>query len=557
MDANIYEMSDRRGRGKTSLSAFTDEIEGELEKISIVGVHMTRRVVLSILGLVAGVGSILGIAISAGSSKNNMDKALFEQDHKFWSMGTLIESTVGKEIYQEGTSKYKALVWLADKDPKHLHSSSPIEEVLQRFVLADLYFSTTGDQWNNKYKFLTRKNVCDWNDKTSGVFCNENGQITTLLMPENDLYGTIPQDIGLLSNMERFNLTRNRLEGTIPNSIGIMSSMTNFDLSMNEISGSIPKSIAMLLDLVHLDFSYNSLEGRDDIDLMKELPSLEELRLNNNLLEGKVGQFGGSDSLRIIDLSYNHIQGTLATKIPDGKSLEILRLNNNKIESTIPGSFGKLSNLLLLDISNNEITGSLPTNVGTMESLEVLQLNNNEIAYELPSELGNLENLKMLEVSSNNVDAIPSELFSMKSLEDLALSDNYLKGSLPSEIGLATSLVYLDLANNELTSKLPPEVSNLSNLEYLYLNNNNFNGEIPSEIGGLDKLRDLDITNTDFFGSMSSQFCESGSPIENFSADCLLTEIDLPCATECCDGQDGCCFTGDPECKPKADQYDV
>ena len=231
MDANIYEMSDRRGRGKTSLSAFTDEIEGELEKISVFGVHMTRRVVLSILGLVAGVGIILGVSISAGSSKNNMDKPLFAQDHKFWSMGTLIESAVGKEIYQEGTTKFKALVWLADEDPKHLHSSSPIQEVLQRFVLADLYFSTTGDEWNNKYKFMTKKNVCDWNDKTWGVFCNDDGQITTLLMPENDMYGTIPQDIGLLSNMERFNLTRNRLEGTIPNSIGIMSSLTDFDLS--------------------------------------------------------------------------------------------------------------------------------------------------------------------------------------------------------------------------------------------------------------------------------------------------------------------------------------
>ena len=70
---------------------------------------------------------------------------------------------------------------------------------------------------------------------------------------------------------------------------------------MNEISGSIPKSIGMLLDLVRLNFSFNSLEGKDDIDLIKQLPSLEELNLSNNMLEGKIGQFGGSESLRIID----------------------------------------------------------------------------------------------------------------------------------------------------------------------------------------------------------------------------------------------------------------
>ena len=58
----------------------------------------------------------------------------------------------------------------------------------------------------------------------------------------------------------------------------------------------------MLSELVHLDLGYNYLEGSDDIDLIKELPNLEELYLRQNNLQGKVGQFGGSDSLRIIDL---------------------------------------------------------------------------------------------------------------------------------------------------------------------------------------------------------------------------------------------------------------
>lgn len=71
---------------------------------------------------------------------------------------------------------------------------------------------------------------------------------------------------------------------------------------MNEISGSIPKSIGMLIDLVHLNLSFNSIGGSDDIDLINALPNLEEIYLNHNLLEGKIGQFGRSGSLRVIDM---------------------------------------------------------------------------------------------------------------------------------------------------------------------------------------------------------------------------------------------------------------
>lgn len=58
----------------------------------------------------------------------------------------------------------------------------------------------------------------------------------------------------------------------------------------------------MLLNLVNLDLSYNELTGGDDMSFMKDLPHLEELHLKRNFLSGKVGQFGASSSLRVIDI---------------------------------------------------------------------------------------------------------------------------------------------------------------------------------------------------------------------------------------------------------------
>jgi hypothetical protein len=73
-------------------------------------------------------------------------------------------------------------------------------------------------------------------------------------------------------------------------------------VGMNEFSGPIPKSFAMLLELVFLDLSFNSLEGEDDISALKDLGNLEELHLSRNNLEGNVGAFGDSESLRVVDI---------------------------------------------------------------------------------------------------------------------------------------------------------------------------------------------------------------------------------------------------------------
>ena len=300
MDSNIYETSIRHAR--ESVSAFADEIEGELEKRTIFGVHITRRITLSILGLFAVTCIVIGVSFGVDFASSNAKNGIDAKVHRYWSLGETIESSVGKSIYDNTTDMHEALLWLAESDPLRLDASSPLEEILQRFVLANLYFATNGVEWIDQFNFFSKKNVCEWNDKKLGVFCNNNNQVSSIVMPACNLSGTIPHDIGLLSHMGTLNLTRNNLIGTIPVSLGIMSSLTSVDLSINDFVGPLPKSIAMLLDLKYLDLSNNALEGDDDLDALKNLPNLEELYLSRNKFQGNVGQFGSSESLRVIDL---------------------------------------------------------------------------------------------------------------------------------------------------------------------------------------------------------------------------------------------------------------
>jgi hypothetical protein len=227
MDANVDETPMRRIR--YSVSTFTDEIEGELEKISFFGIHLTRKIVLLILGLFSVICIVIGVSL--GVDFSSINQRAFGKDHRYWLLGEVIESSAGKAIYDNTTHEHEALVWLADIDHMRLDETAPLEEILQRFVLANFYFATHGDQWTDQYHFFSKKSVCEWNDKASGVFCNDNNQVSKILMSETNLNGTIPHDIGLLSHMEVLNLTRNEVVGTIPVSLGIMSSLTSVDMS--------------------------------------------------------------------------------------------------------------------------------------------------------------------------------------------------------------------------------------------------------------------------------------------------------------------------------------
>ena len=234
MDAqNVFESSTRSARD--SLNNFTDEIEGELEKVSICGVHMTRSITISILGLFAIISIMVGVTFGVTRSSSSIDEGVdygaFREDHRYLSLGEVIESTVGNKIYENTTYEHEALVWLADTDPIQINVKSPIEDILQRFTVANFYFATNGAGWTDQFNFLSNKDVCDWNDKTSGVFCNDGKKVSDIFMAECNLAGTIPHDIGLLSHMEVLNLTRNELEGDIPVSFGIMSSLKRVDLS--------------------------------------------------------------------------------------------------------------------------------------------------------------------------------------------------------------------------------------------------------------------------------------------------------------------------------------
>ncbi|MED6183091.1 hypothetical protein PIB30_034932 [Stylosanthes scabra] len=81
-------------------------------------------------------------------------------------------------------------------------------------------------------------------------------------LSRNNLSGTIPRELFMLTRLQSLNLSHNMLFGVIPRDVGNLTQLESLDLSSNLFSGQIPQSISGLSFLEVLNLSYNNFEGK-------------------------------------------------------------------------------------------------------------------------------------------------------------------------------------------------------------------------------------------------------------------------------------------------------
>ncbi len=131
-----------------------------------------------------------------------------------------------------------------------------IPDVDGREALMALYEATGGENWTNHENWGTNTELSEW----YGVTVEDN-EIVALELPDNNLSGTLPVELGALIRLQRLVLNGNLLMDTIPANIGNLSQLEELNLANNDLTGNIPASLGDLRNLEVFDLSYNSLSG--------------------------------------------------------------------------------------------------------------------------------------------------------------------------------------------------------------------------------------------------------------------------------------------------------
>jgi hypothetical protein len=327
----------------------------------------------------------------------------------------------GGDALRDGTSaQHKAFTWLS-ADQKV--GSYPDSVIVQRYVMATFYYSTNGNRWLMNDGWLDDGDECKWFDKSGGrPPCGPRGDLKNLELDFNNLDGTLPRELGLLSNsLERINLRGGPLtfiRGGIPSEYGYLTKIEAFLVRHNQLTGQIPTEIGSWDRLLQLNLSSNRVSG--------SLPS-------------EIGNFKDLESL---DVSDNDLRGTIPTEIGNLDACLLLFLESNLFTGAIPSELARMIKLQDLAASSNGFT-SIPSEIGRLRHLDTLSMFENRLAGTLPSQIGLLNRLSKSPVPLAPVPHWLKRSHSSTSLflpGRIDLHDNSFTGSLPTEIGLLRDL---------------------------------------------------------------------------------------------------------------------
>jgi Leucine-rich repeat (LRR) protein/subtilisin family serine protease len=335
-------------------------------------------------------------------------------------------------------------------------------------------------------------------------------QLQTVSLSFGGLGGPVPPEIGQLTNLQTLNLSNNLLTGPLPAELGNLTNLQTLNLDGNLITGLIPMEWSGLTSIETLILSRNSLTG--DFGALANLPNLQTLELWNNFIgalefpEIQPGQF---PQLQVLKLSSSNLSGLIPPGIGNITSLRTLDLGGNSyLSGAVPPEIGNLVNLQTLELWSNDLT-SLPPEIGNLVNLETLFLHENELTS-LPAEIGNLSGLRTLYVYNNRLTSIPPELGNLN-LYLLQLMGNKLT-NVPPELGNINELQSLDLQNNQLASFPSPQLGEYSSLTFLNLNNNRLTGNIPPGLSNLNQLEQLILSNNRLTGPIPTTFNVTNFP---------------------------------------------
>ena len=253
-----------------------------------------------------------------------------------------------------------------------------------RDALVALYLAADGPTWDRADNWLSDEPVGEW----YGVTADDSGRVTELSLPDNDLRGAIPAELGRLGSLEVMDLADNRLSGEFPAGSGNFANLRVLSLGGNALSGCIPDAWGDRRgdDVFDLDMPISSMRaiglpfcgspGREDRDVLVAF-----------YLATDGSNWENADNW----LSGEPIGDWYGVATNDGGRITGLELPGNNLGARIPAILVRLADLEVLDIADNRLRGEIPPELASLPNLTELYLQDNRLSGCIPDAFGILQ----------------------------------------------------------------------------------------------------------------------------------------------------------------------
>ncbi|KAI9832868.1 MAG: hypothetical protein M1838_005603, partial [Thelocarpon superellum] len=250
---------------------------------------------------------------------------------------------------------------------------------------------------------------------------NQFGGVETIDLHGNQLR-SLPLGLRRLALLTVLNLSSNKLGNGCWEVLQQCPSLRELRLANNQLEGPLPDSISSLAELTVLD-----LRGNGVTDLTPRIGGLVRLR-SLNVAENKLAvlPFAALSGVPITECiaSKNAIRGTLLPSDFEHATLQILDVCNNAIDTLSTAPALLLPALQQLKISGNRIS-ALP-GVESCPELLVLAAEDNHIPT-LPMGFTSLAKIKNVNLAGNALKGIDERVGAMESLEVFRITGNPLR----------------------------------------------------------------------------------------------------------------------------------
>lgn len=422
---------------------------------------------------------------------------------------------------------------------------------LNTFLVALLFFFRVESQSNDDRKAMealkksigqnnltwSDSNYCNWEKVTCTA-----GRVIKIQLGNQNLAGTLPPELGQLTELQQFEVQSNQLNGAFPSFSGLgslqvlLAHNNNFTSITDDFFNGLTSLDTISLD--YIPFSPWSIP-----ESIRNASQLKDFSATSANIVGKIPDFFDANTfpgLTDLHLAFNNLEGELPASFA-GSNIQSLWLNGqqsiNKLNGTIEVLQG-MTNLRQVWLHGNRFTGPLP-DFSNFTQLEDLSLRDNQFTGIVPSTLINLKTLNVVNFTNNLLQG-PTPKFPDGVKFDMKIGANSFCTDTPGlpcdprvdilllilkPLGYPTSFAQNwkgnDPCNNwkgitcsegnitvvnfrkmGLVGTISSDFSKLTSLNRLILSDNFLTGTIPNELTSLSKLEKLDVSNNQLYGKV-------------------------------------------------------